>query len=120
MLTIRRKQMVVFTEAMRELLESRLESHLRSACPARTSAMTRARLRELVHQGVDRAGAHGVVFELDLRHYLELALRHGPGFDKAPETRWAGEILARRDLDGTEKINRLLDFELFVLGGGPE
>ena len=120
MLVIRHAQLDGFSRDLRKKLEARLETHLRSVFPKRTASLPPGRLTALVRSGIDRAEEYSVKLEVDVRCYLEFMLCYGPEFDKDPKCAWAGEILQRAGLNGTEKINELSAYELFVLGGGPQ
>lgn len=118
MLTIRSEQMEVLGDYARQLLETRLSGQIRTMFPELLESLSDSELRAFVASGIDRAISYEVVLEEDVRRYLEYAVRYGGDFDRAPATSWAEAILSRTDLEGTEKMNELDDFELFVLGGG--
>jgi hypothetical protein len=44
-------------------------------------------------------------------------VRYGSDFDTDPETSWAGKILRDESFTGTENMNQINDYELFVLTG---
>jgi hypothetical protein len=111
--------MDVLAAAVRKALEDRLEKHLLHAFPKQASALGSGGLKALVKSGIARAATYDVMLEPDVRRYLELALCYGADFDTALKSKWAGEILKRDDLTGSEKINELDSYELFELGGGP-
>jgi hypothetical protein len=72
-------------------------------------------LQALIHYGVEKAKGYGVTRESDVRRFVECLVVHGRGFDEAPETAWAGTILRDEALDGTQKMDRISDYETFAL-----
>ena len=113
MLTIRNAQMAAFAESLRNQFERRMETHLRSRFPERAAAYSSANLTGLVRGGIKQAAHYGIELEPDIRRYLELSLEYGPEFDRDPKLPWAAEIL-NQDLDGTEKLQQLDEYELFL------
>ena len=97
-----------------------MEAHLRSNFPERASSLDPPALSGVVQSGIDQAAKYGIETEPDIRRYLELALQYGAAFDADPKCAWASEILNRTDLDGTQKINLLDQYELFELPGGAQ
>ena len=118
MLRIRKEQLDVFSKHMRQQFEDRMAVRLRSRFPDHTSQMDDAELRTLVHDGTDRAKAHGVAKQFDVQRYLECMVLHGADFDSAPATSWAGDILRDTRLTGTEKMDRIDYHAAFARKGG--
>jgi hypothetical protein len=114
MLKVRKTQMDSLSEAMLKQFEDRMVIHLRSACPEQTHDMPDANLRVMVQSGISKAREYGVIAEDDIRRYLELMIVYGTDFDISPQTSWAGEILQTKDLDGSAKIDRLDEYDLFM------
>ena len=59
------------------------------------------------------AVAAAVRDEADVERYLELTVRRGARFHVEEE--WAADILSNENLSGTQKMDRIDDYELFVL-----
>ena len=121
MLTMRAEQMATLkAEGLRKFVDEML-AHLRKRCPKQTEAMDDAALRESIGEGIAQAGEHGVTDENDVRRFLEYRTQYGPEFGQSPDTAWAGKILADKELDGTQKMDRIDEYHLFVvqLGGQP-
>jgi len=110
MLRMRREQMRAFEDYMRAQFEKRMFAHLRAAFPARLADTPDDQLRQLIHEGVERALAFGIEIEDDVRRFLEAAVVLGPGLDS---NEWAGNILHDQSLDGTEKMDRLESHEAY-------
>ena len=113
MLTIRREQMEAFSQHSLDQFEAAMIRHLRTRFPAQTEARLDPDLRRMIKDGIGRAAVYGITFENDVKRYLEYMVLYGPEFDQTPETAWAGDILRADDLDGTEKIDRIDEAELF-------
>ncbi len=64
-------------------------------------------LRALCERGLAAAARHGCVLPDDEERYLDLVVLLGEDFDTAPGTRWAGEILGSRLLDGSARLTQI-------------
>lgn len=117
MLVIRKEQMDVFGNYEIRKFEDRMVLHLRSSLPEETKSITERVLREMIHAGIDKAESYQVTDEVDVERFLECVVRYGRVFDTDPKTSWAGEILRDESFTGTEKMNQINDYELFVLIG---
>ena len=113
MLTVRREQMDALSRYSLEQFEAAMLRHLRARFPEQTVGRLDPELRKLIKEGISQAAVYGITLENDVRRYLECVVLYGPDFDRNPETAWAGEILRSDDLDGTEKIDRIDEAELF-------
>jgi len=65
---------------------------------------------------MEKGKSYGIEFENDIRRYLECMVVHGADFDEARGTAWAGAILGKTDLNGTEKMDEIANYELFAIG----
>ena len=97
--------------------EANMVSHLSSTFPTQTKSMEVEAIRDLVQDGMARAGQYGITSERDIRRYLEYMVMYGADFDNAPETPWAGKILNNEALSVSQKLDRLDDYDTFVLKG---
>jgi len=113
-LIVRRKQMHVFERYMLEGFIRRMSARLRDEFPRETAALTPAELRTFIENAITKAETYDVTDEADVERYVEFAARYGPNFDVEQRTAWAGAVLRRDDLLGTEKMNMLDDHELFT------
>jgi hypothetical protein len=105
MLTLRREQMQVLERYALEQFVGRMSARLRAVFRRETGNVAEPELRALIRQAIGKAATHGVSDEVDVARYLEFVIRHGPEFDMQETTAWAGLILQRTDLSGTEKMN---------------
>lgn len=117
MLSIREEQMKELSKYMLRRFEDRMVIYLRSAFQEQTAELTEPDLRALIRVGTVQAGEDDVTDEADVERYLECMVKYGGEFNTNDETSWAGVILDDSDLSGTEKMNKINDHELFVLGG---
>jgi hypothetical protein len=111
---IRKEQMDVLSRFMLGQFENEMIVHLRSRFQS-CSQMKDGDLRTLVRGGVERAGQYEIVKEYDVRRYLEFMVEYGDDFDR---TEWAAQILTNQSLSGTQKMDRIDDYTLFVLRDG--
>ncbi len=112
MLIIRRAQIEALEGWARLQLEQRLGLHLRNRFPAACRDLDADGLRALIQHGIGRAEAYGVQSEYDVGRFLEFVAMYGRSFDSDPRIPWAGEVLRRSDLSGTEKMDRLDSYDL--------
>lgn len=115
MLVIRKGQMEVFSRYMRTQFEERMVVHLKTTFPEQIQSMSELDLRNVVQTNIDNAAKYDVIGESDVQRYLEYVVCYGPDFDTHPKTSWAGQILHDKDLAGTEKMNQIEGYELFIL-----
>jgi hypothetical protein len=69
----------------------------------------------MIHAGIVKAESYDITDEVDVERFLECMVRFGLDFDNHPQTSWAGQILQDKSLSGTEKMNQIDDYALFVL-----
>lgn len=113
MLTIRREQISVFEDIMREKFVDRLLRHLRVDMPTMTADMCDTHLRTTIREGLVRAAGYGVITEWDLCRFAMYEVRLGTWFERAADNGWAREALASPDLGGTARMD-LLDQHYFA------
>ena len=112
---IRTEQMDILGDYKFRQFVDRMVAHLKKEFPEQTAEMAESDLRVLINEGVERAENYEVTDDVDIERYLECMLRYGGDFDMNLQTSWAGEILHDNDLSGFDKMNRINDYELFVL-----
>lgn len=62
-----------------------------------------------IRTGVRRAARYNLRAKREATAFLEYCVRFGTGFEKLPEHEWAARILRIRNLQGAEKLRRLLE-----------
>lgn len=118
MLVIRKEQMDELGRDALERYYRSIAAHLTTRFPTKTSALTPEEMRSMIARGIERANAHEITDQNDIRRFLEYLTEYGENFGRSSETAWAGDVLARDDLTGTEKVDELDRYELFVLAAG--
>src|SRR6185503_1983062 len=117
MLVIRQEQTQILSERMLDQFLGRMVAHLRMKFPGQTQAMPDPELRRWIQNGIEQAKKYQVKAEKDVRRYLECRMSYGAGFDQDAKIHWAGKILRKKKLTGTQKMDQIADYELFVLKG---
>jgi len=105
MLTFTAEQMKAMRDETRRVFELRMLEHLRRAFPDRTAGAADARILEFIRYGIRRARRYGLVGQRDVRRYLGYMLIYGTHFDADPEIAWAGEILRRKGLGPSRRLD---------------
>ena len=72
-------------------------------------------VESLVRLGISRAKTYEVTLKPDVQLFIECMVLFSPDFDENPDTSWAGEILRRSDIDGSQKMSEINDYMLFGL-----
>jgi hypothetical protein len=93
MLTIRRAQLVAFSEADVQRFEHWMLAHLRTFFPKHCEAAGEFQLRETIRYGIKRAPAHGFRSKRDVCKYIDLMVVLGRDFDTDEQYPWAVMIL---------------------------
>jgi hypothetical protein len=117
---IRNEQVEAFSRRLEDRFVDRTAAHLRVAFPKEVEkqGLDDEGLKALGRRGLADANRHGVVNEADVARYIECMLLLGPDFDADPRYRWAGQALARADLDGEAKMDVIDDHLIFDLRVG--
>jgi len=113
MFVIRNVQMEVLKEESYQQFVDETVVHMRTNYPEQTNEMSDADLQKLVGDGADKAEPYSVVTVTDVRRFLGCMLELGQDFDIAPQTDWAGEILRRKDVSGTQKMDEIEEQMIF-------
>jgi hypothetical protein len=114
MLTIRQEQLVIFAREVRKPFVHRQLPRLRATFPQETAGLDDQSLLLSIDKHVERAARYDVVNEHDLELFLDCTFMVGPDFDTNSNSAWAGEILNRPGLTGTEKMSLIHDRMLFA------
>ncbi len=118
MLVIRKEQMDALRRDALEKYYCDMETHLRLKFAMETSGLVPEAMRSAIVDGVRRAEDHDITDKNDIRRFLEYLTEYGENFGRSHETAWAGAVLAQDYLTGTEKVDELDRYELFVLAAG--
>lgn len=115
MLSICKKQMEIFSNTMLKRFEYRLLEHLRERFPEQTKDLPDEKILFVVQTGMKKAETFGIIYEDDIRRFIEYLVIYGTRLDIREDFQWIGDILHRDDLNGTAKMDRIDTLELQVL-----
>jgi len=117
---IRNEQVEVLSRRLEDRFVDRTAVHLRANFPREVEKheFDDEGLKALCRRGLVDARRYGVLNEADVERYIECMLLLGPGFDADPLYPWAGQALARADLDGEAKMDVIDDHLIFDLRVG--
>ena len=111
MLTIRKEQIAVLEEYVRESFEENTLVYLKDKYPEQTNNKTDKEMIAFIREGIEKAAGYSITEREDVVPYIEYMVRLGSDFDKNPEHKWAAAILRKKYLYGSEKIARLLELD---------
>ena len=115
MLIIRKEQLDVLSENILKQFFGSMEQHLKKRYSEQMKEMDDEQLREFVVQGVEEAKEYDITDENDVKRFLEYLVQYGRDFGESLDTKWANQFLHNNDLTGTEKMNEIDDYDLFVI-----
>jgi hypothetical protein len=119
---IRNEQMDAFSKSREDAFIARMGKHLQTQFPKQLGkqGLEKEDLEPLVRQGIADAEQYGVIYEDDIRRYVECMVILGPKFDRDKKHHpWAGEILRNEDLDGEEKMDQIAGHIIFEIDEPP-
>ena len=106
---IRRDQIRVFEDFMKDAFEDRMVAHMASRYPGQYTQYTRdgqgdQGARTLVRRAIEKAANLGAKREGSIQQLLEIMLETSPEFDTDPAMAWTRFILDDRTLNGGTRI----------------
>ena len=108
MFVVRHEQMEILSKAMVDAFVERTVASLRKQLPVTTKGVSEADLARTIRKGIDKAAGFNITDESDVERFLMYVCRYGMNFDAAPEFEQTARMLRFRNLEGTEKVNRLM------------
>ena len=114
MLTIRTAQVRQLAQEIRKPFVRAQAARLRKVFPKETASLDEQLLVLRIDCAIERAANYGVVLEQDVELFLDCTLMLSPELDTDRLFSWAGNILDRRDLEGTGKMSMIHDQLLFA------
>ena len=105
MLTIRKEQIAVFDENLRNRFQDRMVSHITAKYPKQCNEWGERRTREFVIAGIEKAVAHGIATEGAIKVMIELMVEVGSGLEYSPDRNWANNILTHPAIPGYVKVD---------------
>jgi hypothetical protein len=104
MLTIRKEQMELLKRHMASQFANRLVRQWRSSYPEATKSRSDAALLDDMKNAIQDAESHGITGQAEIERYAGFVMEYGASFGSSPTSRWAGAVLERSDLAGSEKL----------------
>lgn len=105
MLTIRKEQMDVLGEEMREDYIRTTLRNLAELFPDDPTVRDEAVMRNLIEFGIGRAAEYGVTRSREVSLFIFLVKDLGRDFEKQPENVWIDELLHDPELEEQEKMD---------------
>lgn len=96
-------------EAARADFMVRMRAHLKEFFPERLARASTEQITRFIERQISRAEQYGIITEIEVARYIDLAIVLGPDFDTGYRHPWAKEILNRRELSAEQKLRALLD-----------
>ena len=116
MLTIRDAQMRALEGELQRRFEVGMENYLRSAYADQLESKTSAEVLDLIRQGITRSEHYGIVIENDVSRYIAHMVTYGADFDSTEA--WAAAIFQNSSINGTQKMDRIDDYDFRSGRGG--
>ena len=117
MLTIRKQQIEAMERIPLEDFIDRMVNHLQEdfSVEIKDKDIQKKELRPLVSEAIDIAEHYGIIYESDLRLFIECIALLGPNFDRTNKFPKVNDILNRLDLNGEKKMDKISEFLTFEL-----
>jgi hypothetical protein len=96
MLTVRPRQIAVFSQLEVKKFEDWMVQHLNRFFPDQCQAAGESEVRKLVRHGIGRAAVHGFAARREVCKYIDLMVVFGRQFDTDRRFPWAAEILGKK------------------------
>jgi len=119
MLVIRKEQMDMMSRSHLKQYFDNLERHLKNRYPEKTKYIG-DELSELIIKGVDKAKGYNITDKNDIKRFLEYIIQYGKDFGESPDSCWAKQILDNTEWSGTLKMNKIDEYDLFVITLGKD
>ena len=107
MLTIRKEQMTLLAEHMREIYVQKTLKNLAKLFPEDPKAQDETAMRALIKEGIVKAAGYGITGERETSLFIFLMQEHGAGFEKQKDKRWMQRILLNEELEEEQKMDLL-------------
>jgi len=110
MLVIRKEQMQSFRDAMVNSFKKRMAVHLRNVFPEETSNLSEQEIFVFVDKGMKKAKLFGIIYETDIKRFLELMIFFGTDLDENDLPPEVQKTLRSKEIDGREKLNKISSY----------
>lgn len=117
MLVIRKAQIEALLKSQEDSFIARMTDHLLRDFPKEISrfGIKENDLNLIIRKGLNSAYQYDITFENDMILYIECIAILGPDFDKNIKHYIVTEILTSRELNGSEKMDKISEYITFEL-----
>ena len=105
MLTIRKDQIAILNESLRNQFQVRMISHIAGGYPKQFQEWGEQRTREFVLAGIEKAATLGIAAEGAIAVLIELMIEVGAAFEHSPDRTWVHNILTHPTIPGEVKVD---------------
>jgi hypothetical protein len=107
MLTIRKKQLEIFSEFLLNEFKKNALINLRLKFPEQTVNIIDEKMNQLICHGIERAYTYKIVERKDVLSFLYYIVFFGREFDEKPPLAIVSRILKNQNYSGSEKMGRI-------------
>jgi hypothetical protein len=107
MFVLSKKHMEAFAGSQHDRFVGHMERHLRSRFPEECEKLGERGVRKRIDEGIEGASTYGIRAERDVATFIRYMFALGPGFDLAPQTAWAGEILRDKSRSPAQRLEAI-------------
>ena len=115
MIQVRPEQIEVFRKLAQLKISERLSVYFQENYLEQVVAMGSEKLSVMIDLGLGRARNFGIDTEYDARRFIECLITYGEDFGFEGNSPWAQEILNDSMMGGSEKMDRINEYETFSL-----
>ncbi|NQZ06101.1 MAG: hypothetical protein HRT35_02980 [Algicola sp.] len=112
MLAISETQLKKLSDHMRHQFEQRMISYLKNRHPDNIQNLSEEDITNVVKNRTKSAESYGIVYENDIRRFIEYFVINGTHPDDENEN--IESVLQCNNIDGTTKMDRIDDLELHM------
>jgi len=109
MLIIHDEQMAVLRQYMAKQFEDKILADVIELFPDRCADMEESVIRDVIQKGMKVAADYGIVGSADVARFIYLMFFFSQDFYENPNYPWAAEVLAQKDLNPTDKMDKLYE-----------
>lgn len=104
---IRDEQFTELGKSYEKRFVEKMLRHLRAMFTEKLAPQSDDEVRELIRHGIDNAADYEITIEYDVSRFIEYMVTFGEDFDIEEKTYWAGNILNKKENNGTEKMDEM-------------
>lgn len=107
MFVLRQQHFDAFAADAKKRFIDEMVEHLQVRFPDECEKMGEAALRARITDCTTRAAKYGVVSERDVAQFTRFTFGIHPDFDTSPETKWAQQILQRKNIAAANRLEEI-------------